>query len=406
MNQNSKVDVIEGDCLQVVSRLSADSYHLIYLDPPFFTQKQHKLTTRDSQKEFSFDDLWNSRTEYADFLFVRLKEFYRILTFNGAIFFHCNRESSSIARILLDDIFGSEMFRAEIIWTYRRWSNSARQLLPAHQTILYYTKSDEYIFNTKYTEYSPTTNVDQILQRREKNEHGKSVYKRDHSGKIIPNGAKPGVPLSDVWDIPYLNPKAKERVGYPTQKPVILLERIIELASSPMQNVLDPFCGSGTTLVASKLRNRNALGIDISADAVGLSRQRLMDLVISHSRVHSQGRDAFQQIDQAILNQLEGIEYVPVQRNGGIDAFLKQTLDGTAIPVRIQRASETITEAAYKLHKAACHKGIKIMILIANANPSLFNSRDLLPLGVIVIDSVASSIKKRLSSLVLEQNKD
>ena len=91
------------------------------------------------------------------------------------------------------------------------------------------------------------------------------------------NGAKRGVPLSDVWDIPFLNPKAKERTGYPTQKPLLLLERIIGLATNEGDCVLDPFCGSGTTLVAAQSLNRAALGIDVSEDAVELTKKRLED---------------------------------------------------------------------------------------------------------------------------------
>lgn len=98
--------------------------------------------------------------------------------------------------------------------------------------------------------------IDQILQQRERDADGKSAYRRDDSGIPIANGAKRGVPLGDVWDIPYLNPKAKERVGYPTQKPILLLDRIIEIASNPEDCVLDPFCGSGTTLVAAHLADR------------------------------------------------------------------------------------------------------------------------------------------------------
>ncbi len=164
---------------------------------------------------------------------------------------------------LLDEVFGSENFRSEIIWHYRRWSNSQRGLLPAHQTILYYSKTDTYTFNEKLTEYSLATNVDQILQRRSRDDSNKSVYDRDENGNVVSNGPKRGVPLSDVWDIPFLNPKAKERTGYPTQKPLLLLERIISLATNEGDCVLDPFCGSGTTLVAAQSLNRTAMGVDV-----------------------------------------------------------------------------------------------------------------------------------------------
>ncbi|HQU43549.1 MAG TPA: site-specific DNA-methyltransferase, partial [Pirellulales bacterium] len=233
---------------------------MVYLDPPFFTNKVHRLGPRDRSREFSFEDLWSTAREYGKFLFERLLEMRRILSNDGSLFFHCDRNAVHLVRALLDDVFGSENFRSEIIWHYRRWSNSQRGLLPAHQTILYYTKTDAYLFNEEFTDYSPATNVDQILQRRSRDGSNKSVYDRDEQGEVVLSGAKRGVPLSDVWDIPLLNPKAKERAGYPTQKPLLLLERIVRLVTNEGDRVLDPFCGSGTTLVAAQSLNRAAVG--------------------------------------------------------------------------------------------------------------------------------------------------
>ncbi|HJT33449.1 MAG TPA: site-specific DNA-methyltransferase, partial [Pirellulales bacterium] len=236
--------------------MECGSADLVYLDPPFFTQKVHRLAPRDRSKEFSFEDLWPSQKEYGTFLLQRLRAVHRVISNRGSLFFHCDRNAVHLARLVLDELFGPERFRSEIIWHYRRWSNAQRGLLPAHQTILYYTKSDQYTFNEMWTEYSPATNVDQILQRRSRDEFNKSIYDRDDDGNVIANGNKPGVPLSDVWDIPFLNPKAKERTGYPTQKPLSLLERIITLTTNEGDCVLDPFCGSGTTLVAARSLRR------------------------------------------------------------------------------------------------------------------------------------------------------
>src|SRR5438477_9124629 len=105
-----------SDCLEKSKGLPTGSINLVYLDPPFFTQKIHKLGTRDRQKEFRFSDLWTSEDSYAEFLHLRLIEFHRILAPTGSIFFHCDHNASHIARLLLDEIFGKEMFRAEIIW--------------------------------------------------------------------------------------------------------------------------------------------------------------------------------------------------------------------------------------------------------------------------------------------------
>jgi site-specific DNA-methyltransferase (adenine-specific) len=397
--------LIQGDCLEVMRTLDANSINLVYLDPPFFTQKSHRLFTRDRQQEFSFDDLWSSNKEYARFLIDRLWEIERILHPSGAIFFHCDRNASHIIRLLLDEVFGSDKFRSEIIWHYRRWSNSQRNLLPAHQTIYYYTKSDEYVFNPLYEAYSVSTNVDQILQRRKRDAYGKSVYDLDENGDFIPGGPKKGVPLSDVWTIPYLNPKAKERSGYPTQKPLLLLERIITIASNERDLILDPFCGSGTTLVAAKRLNRRVIGIDVAFDAIEISHQRLAELTKSESDLLKLGQEAYRNADEESLALLRGLEFVPVQRNKGIDALLKDDLNGCVIPIRVQRLDETILEAANKLYQAAKTKNVPVMFLVALKEGGYFSFAEELPPKIVVVDGPSLTISRIVSELRMVQGR-
>lgn len=392
-----------GDCLDIAKSLPDGGADLVYLDPPFFTQKVQKLGTRDRSKEFSFSDLWHSVDEYAEFLLLRLKEFHRLLAATGSIFFHCDHNASHIARLLLDEVFGRKMFRAEIIWHYRRWSNSQRTLLPAHQTIYFYSKSDDYKFKEILQAYSPATNVDQILQKRGRDRFGKSAYAKDENGLLIPNGYKKGVPLSDVWDIPFLNPKAKERTGYPTQKPVLLLERIIELVTDAGDWVLDPFCGSGTALVAAHLLNRNAIGIDISQAAIEMSQKRIDNPDKTESQLLKSGRDAYQQVDQAALAYLRGLEITPVQRNHGIDAFLKAEFCGGPIPIRVQRPGESLLDAAYLLHKAASTKQALAMILVATEPGFGFDLAASLPPEIFIVDSTSQAITTLLRNLEAEQ---
>ncbi len=394
-----KTKVYQGDCLDIMQEFDADSINLIYLDPPFFTQRVHSLRARDRAKEFSFDDLWSSHFEYGNFLYERLKEMWRVLSSTGAIFFHCDRNAAHIARTLLDEIFGPDMFRSEIIWHYKRWSNSKKSLLPAHQNIFYYTKSEHYTFNFIYQDYSEATNVDQILQRRKRDEAGKSVYDRDQNGQIIPSGGKKGVPLSDVWDIPYLNPKAKERTGYPTQKPVLLLERIIEIGTNENDLILDPFCGSGTTLVAASLLNRRSIGIDISDDAIEITKQRLKSQIKTESHLLKKGRDSYKNANEEALALLAGIEYAAVQRNKGIDAILKDDVNGSPIPVRIQRDNETILDAATCLYNAAKTKNAPVMFLIATKKGGYFPMMADFPPGVEIINAPSLSISEILEKL-------
>src|SRR5262249_11305009 len=201
-----------GDCLEILRTIECGTVDLFYIDPPFFTQKMHVLMTRDAKTKYAFTDIWPSRDKYGDFLWDRMRECRRCLKDTGSLFFHCDDNSAHIARVVLDDIFGSTNFQSEIIWNYRRWSNSKKGLLPSHQTILFYSCSDAFKFNTITTPYSESTNLDQILQKRVRDKRGKAIYARDSQGAPITNGAKLGVPLGDVWDIPYLNPKAKERI--------------------------------------------------------------------------------------------------------------------------------------------------------------------------------------------------
>lgn len=392
--------IIHGDCLIELSRLGNATVDLVYLDPPFFTNKRHSAVTRDRTKKFSFGDLWDGLEDYAKFMGERLEQVCRVLKDTGSVFVHCDSNANFLLRALLDEVFGADQFRSEIIWSYRRWSNSARRLMPSHQTIFFYSKTAKYKFNKVYGAYSETTNVDQILQLRARDEHGVSKYATDSDGNIIFGGDKKGVPLSDVWEIPFLNPKAKERTGYPTQKPVLLLERIIEIASDPDDFIVDPFCGSGTTLVAATILGRQYLGIDSSAEAVELARKRLQEPAKTESNLLKKGRLAYANADSSVLGLLSGLDLIPVQRNGGIDAFLKLSLGGASVPIRVQRATETLAEAASLLYRAASSKNAAQAILIRTCeNEDLFSTVSLPPL-IEVVDATSIEVKKRLSNLL------
>lgn len=382
--------LFQGDCLEVVPTLPHGVARLVYLDPPFFTQRTHQLKTRSRDKEYAFGDTWESAEHYADFIGQRLRVCRNTLSEDGSIFFHCDRRATHIVRLLLDDVFGSGNFRSEVVWHYRRWSSGSRNLQPSHQTLLYYSKSSEYVFNTQWTAYSPTTNVDQILQERKRDAHGKSVYSRTADGSVVAHSNKRGVPLSDVWDIPYLNPKAKERVGYPTQKPIALLERIIELTTNENDWVLDPFCGSGTTLVAAKLLGRNAYGVDCSSDAIALSQQRLDSPVRSDSRLMSVGRDAYRQADAESMAILHGLGATPVHRNKGIDAIVPN--EEQPVLIRVQRPGESLDDAAAAIARAGARKTGAVMILVATNGSSTGGSIR----GVHVVDSTARAVKRLL----------
>lgn len=389
--------VLQGDCLDILPSFESESIDLIYLDPPFFTNTIQKLKTRDGSKEFSYSDIWESHEEYAEFLYKRLKELKRVLKSDGSIFVHCDKNSTHIVKTLLDDIFGLKQFQSEIIWYYKRWSNSRKGLLPSHQTIYFYSKTKDFKFKTIYNDYSETTNIDQILQRRERDKNGKTVYAKDVNGNTINSDIKKGVPLNDVWEIPYLNPKAKERVGYPTQKPILLLERIIDIASNEGDIILDPFCGSGTTLVAGKLNNRKVIGIDKSEEAINLTKSRLDNPIKSESNLLKKGKKAYQNVNHLVEKLLHDIDYVPVQRNSGIDAILKTTYQDSPILIRIQKENETIEDAMKSLNKAVKIKASKKSFLIrTNDMKSLFE-HDNENSNIEIVNSTIYELNKFLS---------
>jgi site-specific DNA-methyltransferase (adenine-specific) len=352
-----------GDCYELLSQIDSELIDAIYMDPPFFTQETQSLISKDGV-EYSFADSWVNMNEYVEYIKIRLQECKRVLKKTGSIFVHCDRNASHYLKIVLDEIFGVANFQSEIVWSYKRWSNSKKGLLNNHQIIFFYSKTKDFKFNTIYTDYSETTNVDQILQDRVRDENGKSKYKIDENGQVVMGQAKKGVPLSDVWEIPYLNPKAKERVGYPTQKPIILLEQIIKLVTDENDIVLDPFMGSGTTLVASKLLNRQYLGFDITNEAVELTLDRLEKIVKTDSFLLQKGKKAYQNLDDKCMAIIKSIDAVPVQRNSGIDGFLREHFEEGTVAIRIQRQEENLSETVGKLLKASKSKNCSYMVVI------------------------------------------
>jgi site-specific DNA-methyltransferase (adenine-specific) len=356
--------IYHGNCVEKLQEIEEGRVDLVYFDPPFFTQKKHSLTSSDNSKVYEFDDKFNSLEEYLKLIEDTLIQCKKALKNTGSVFLHCDKTASHNIRTILDKVFGRENFQSEIVWSYKRWSNSKKGLLNAHQIIFFYSKTKDFKFNTIYTDYSATTNIDQILQNREKNEFGKSTYKRDSNGSIILGKEKKGVPLSDVWEIPYLNPKAKERTGYPTQKPVLLLNQLISIVTDEGDLVLDPFCGSGTTCVSAKLLKREYIGIDVSIDAVNLANSRLEEMIVTQSALLNKGLDDYLEKTEKELAILSNINAFPVQRNSGIDGFLKEHIDGNPIPVKIQNNYETLEDAIEKLEKATKGKEYPIKIVI------------------------------------------
>ncbi|MFT4073078.1 MAG: site-specific DNA-methyltransferase [Dysgonamonadaceae bacterium] len=391
--------IYHGNCVEKLKEMEADKVDLIYFDPPFFTQRKHSLTNKDNSKIYEFDDKYTSIEEYLELIENVLQESKRVLKNTGSVFLHCDKTASHNIRVVMDKVFGRENFQSEIIWSYKRWSNAKKGLLNAHQVIFFYSKTQDFKFNTLYTDYSATTNLDQILQARERNKNGKSVYKKDENGNVIIGKEKKGVPLSDVWEIPYLNPKAKERTGYPTQKPVLLLNQILNIVTDEGDLVVDPFCGSGTTCISAKSLKRQFIGIDISKDAVELANTRLEEMVISESNLLNKGTNQYQEKTEKELAILQNINAFPVQRNSGIDGFLKDHFEGMPVPVKIQGEHETIEDAIKKLEKASCGKDYKMKVLIQTRETGISNLFSFEPDVTIV-----KSLELQMKNLIEKDN--
>lgn len=356
-----------GDNLPILrDRIPDESVDLIYLDPPFNSNRSYNVLFRSHKGDASqaqleaFDDTWhwsqqaealfdeivgvwgppaaaeaitamrhllgtNDVLAYLVMMTARLIELRRVLRAKGSLYLHCDPTASHYLKVLLDAIFGPERFGTEIIWkrtsAHSDTKQGRQQYGRVHDVILYYTKSDEWTWNPIFTPYDETyregfyKHVEEGTGRRyrlsdmtgpggaAKGNPSYEVmgvtrywrYSREKMEDLIAAGRvvqtkpgnvpqekryldeMPGVPLQDVWaDVPPIGPQARERLGYPTQKPLSLLERIITASSNEGDVVLDPFCGCGTTVDAAQKLHRRWIGIDVTYLAIDLIRKRLL----------------------------------------------------------------------------------------------------------------------------------
>ena len=357
-----------GDNLSVLrEHLADESVDLIYLDPPFNSNASYSVLFKspdgagaDAQIE-AFNDTWtwgpaadealmdvtaggnhalhtllqamktaigtNAMMAYLAMMAVRLVELHRVLKPTGSLYLHCDPTASHYLKLVLDAVFGAEMFRNEIVWRRTGSHNDASQGLTrygrTHDVIFFYVKSKQPTWSVQFAEYSEpykkqhysnvmddgrrykTSDLTAAKGGGDTSYEWKGVkppngrfwaYSKDNMKKFDDEGRlqyaeksgrprlrhfldeMPGVSLGDTWDdIPPINSQAQERLGYPTQKPVALLERIIAASSNPGDVVLDPFCGCGTTIDAAQKLGRRWIGIDVTHLAIGLIEKRLTE---------------------------------------------------------------------------------------------------------------------------------
>lgn len=304
-----------GDNLDILrEHIKDESVDLIYLDPPFNSKRDYNLLFKSPKGHESdaqitaFEDSWhwgeqaerefseilrqpntdvaemmralrqflgeNDMMAYLTMMANRLLELHRVLKPTGSLYLHCDPTASHYLKIVLDGVFGKNNFKNEVVWSYKKWAVAEKMFSRNHDIILFYCKdTNRATFNVQMQERAAST-----LKRFGKS---KIVSAIGEDGKRSPSQTldeeTDGVKMGDVWEIPIIAPSSHERLGYPTQKPLALLERITKASCPPDGVILDPFCGCGTAVHAAQKYNRQWIGIDITHLAISLIEKRLRD---------------------------------------------------------------------------------------------------------------------------------
>ena len=343
-----------GDNLAVMRGMNSESVDLIYLDPPFNSNKTYSAPIGSKAAGAAFKDTWTlddvdlawhgeiaeqnpavyaviaaagtahgeGMKSYLIMMAVRLLEMHRLLKLNGSLYLHCDPTANAYLRMLLDAVLGTRQFRNEIVWQRTSSHNDSRRWGGVHDTLLFYSKRDAFTWNPTFTPHDPAYvakfyrhtdkrgryRLHEIIRTASMGERPNLAYEYkgytpewgwrmvrdkveaiDRDDRIVwnPSGRpylkrylheQPGKPITDIiTDIPPLSAHAAERVGYPTQKPLTLLDRIIEASSNKGDMVLDPFAGCATACVSAETLGRQWIGIDLSPLATTLVKTRLRE---------------------------------------------------------------------------------------------------------------------------------
>lgn len=330
--------IYHGDNLFYIPDMPSESIDLIYIDPPFGTQSLWKSKAfKEKVQDFQFYDIWGKGVNgYINFMVERLRHMHRLLKPTGSLFVHLDWRMAHYIKVELDKIFGvknpagnNTNFVNEIIWHYTGGGRSRSNLSKKHDTILWYSKEKE-----KYT-----FNINKIrIPYKETSGYAKSGI-ISKAGKIyLPNPL--GTPVDDVWDIPIINPLSHERTGWPTQKPLKLLNRIIEMASKPGDLIADFFCGCGTAIVSAQKLNRKWLGMDASYEACKVMLKRIKEVdpffaegIASKPMTETDFKELPPlEFEKQAVRFIGGVTNHAQVGDGGIDGRL--AFDGTPIQVK------------------------------------------------------------------------
>jgi DNA modification methylase len=267
--------LILGDCLDVFRGLAPSCLDLVYIDPPFGTGKAK--TTRADRALRSYADTFTDPEAFIAWLLPRLDGMRAALAPSGSLFLHLDYRAVHYAKVALDRLFGRDRFVNEIIWCYSVGGKSRRSFGRKHDTILWYAKTRDYAF---YPDEVRVPRKPSSHMRVVRGDDGVVYQEKTHrkTGKVYRYPAYAGKIPEDWWtDIETLNRSDRERIGWPTQKPERLLERLVRAASAPGALVADGFCGSGTTAVVAQRLGRRFLASDIEREAIACASERLRD---------------------------------------------------------------------------------------------------------------------------------
>ncbi len=311
--------LIFADNLPVLEGFPDGLFDLIYLDPPFNSDSDyHVLFTEEAGRRLqsrirAFGDTWRwgedarrayERVQrqgplrvaqvleefrlflgegdllaYLAMMTPRLIELHRVLKSTGALFLHCDQTASHYLKVLVDSIFGRENFQNNVVWSYRRWPARSKAFQRMHDDLLFYVKDprSDVVWNQLFEPLSPgTLKTHGTAKQHAVFEGGRRVNSEDTAE------SSPGTPMTDVWRISVVNARARERTGYPTQKPEALLDRILRACTNAGDLVLDPFCGCGTAVVVATRLGRHWVGIDAAYQAIRIVERRLLKEGSSH----------------------------------------------------------------------------------------------------------------------------
>jgi len=379
-----------GDCKDILKKILDESIDLIYLDPPFFSQKHYEdfwaygQDDNPTKMEFSdkewerlrhsidpnilreyehIEQRWQGGHKgiyvYIAYMRERLEQCWRVLNPTGTIYLHCDWHASHYLKVMMDVIFGYTNLKNEIIWCYRGAGYPKKDFGKRHDTIFRYAKSEDYIFNLDEVreEYADAT-VERFKHYIGNVRGGKDFGLQ----KLNPKGRQP----DDWWQIQPIAPSAKERLGYPTQKPEALMEKIIKASSNKNDIVLDPFCGCGTTLAVAKKLGRRFIGIDISRVACDVTRQRLgnsVNVIGGESKEELAKMNPHEFARLVIVEKMSGIVNPRKSGDMGIDGWIEMR----AVPVQVKRWQHKVQRQEIDKFKTAIERDHKERgIIVAN----------------------------------------